>query len=752
MRIVIVEDHPMVREILVSALGGTRGYRVAGYDTAAAGIAACLDGADLAVFDHRLPDMTGTEAVRHLRADPMTEHLPVIVVTGDDDGATRLNAISAGATEFLTKPVNIDELRLRVRNLLALQQAQKNANDRGNLLETLISGSDARIAVADAGAPERPVLYVSTALQTMLGMGPVDMGRDAAAFLGLNSDPSEDRDQLQKAIRACQPGRFVVRCTQRGGPAFWNAVTLHPVPAAGAQARFLVASHQNISDVVEMRADLNRVEGRLSAIARISGAWFFELDAHLCLSYVSESMANAFSVEVATILGRHIDMLGIRLQDPALRHQPLSALLKGQDTRQLDALMSFKLPNGTIRAVQVSMVPFLDEAGGFAGFRGYAGDVSALAEARDQAERASKAKSAFLATMSHEMRTPLTAILGMSEVMAQSVASVQQREHLGMITDAAHELTTVLGDVLDVARLDDGPLQLPEAPFDPRETWANATAPHASLARGKALDVQISTIGDDAAPRLGDAPRVEQLLRHLLSNAVKFTDTGRITARMDLTDPDRIAFCISDTGVGMAAHQIAQAFEPFRQLDDGIARRFGGSGVGLSIARWLAQSMQGSLELTSSSGQGTTVDLVLPLKRAMPVNAGQRALADLGGLAVLVADDSTANRRLLDLILSGMQARVTLCPDGASALDAWKGTEFDLLLLDINMPFMAGTDLMREIRRLESEARKDPVPAVAVTANAMPEQVREYLAAGFDGCIAKPFTSGNLKKALADLN
>ena len=751
MRIVIVEDHQMIREILVMALKGGAGHHVSGFDTAAGGIAACLDGADLAVFDHRLPDMTGTQAIEQLRTDPRTEHMPIIVVTGEHDSETRMNAIRAGATEFLTKPVNIDEFRLRVRNLLALEQARKTASDRGNLLETLIAESDARIAVADAGAALPTVRYVSRALQEMQGLDVSDIAVHGDAFLGLQAEDSDQLGLLRDAIGKREAGRFVVRATPRQALPFWNAVKLQPVPAAGADARFLVISHQNISDIVEMRADLNRVEGRLSAIANISGAWFFELDADLCLTYVSVGMARAFSVRPEDILGRHIDRLGVRLQDPARRDMALAALLRDHDAPQRNELLSFRLPDGSKRAVQVSMVPFRDDAGQFAGYRGYAGDVSALAEARDLAQRASRAKSAFLATMSHEMRTPLTAILGMADVLQQGGASPQQQEHLRMIAAAATDLTGVLGDVLDVARLEDGPLSLGSAPFDPVAAWNSVTAQHAQAARQKGLAMHASVKGTGTGQRLGDAPRVEQLLRHLLSNAVKFTDTGQVTAELDLSDREGIVIRITDTGIGMAEDQIARAFEPFCQLDDGIARRFGGSGVGLSIARWLALSMGGSLDLSSARDQGTSALLKLPLRLAEPVASGARAFETLQGVAVLVADDSAANRRLLELMLKGMQANVTLCDDGDHALDAWQNGAFDLLLLDINMPRMAGTDLVREIRRLEAEAGKPPVPALAVTANAMPDQVREYIAAGFDGCVGKPFTSGNLRKALAEI-
>ncbi|MCH8465887.1 MAG: response regulator [Roseinatronobacter sp.] len=750
MRIVIVEDHAMIREILVMTLRHLEAYEVAGFATGQAGIAACLENADLAIFDHHLPDMTGTEAVEHLRADSRTQHLPIIVVTGEDDTATRLNAIRAGATDFLEKPVNLDELRLRVRNLLALHRAQKTAKDRGNLLETLISNSDAAIAVVDVNGPRPSLLYASKALQTLLGLGEDQALECHDAFLGQTAKPSEDRRQLETALQDKVPGRFIVQITPENGLPFWDEVSLQPVPGIGRDAQFIVISHQNISDMVLMRADLSRLEGRLAAIANMSRAWFFEIDNSLRLSYMSEGMIEDLGLKPDDVSGLHVDDLNISLEDSDTKGATLGTMLLPVRQPQLHDLRKIALPDGRQRMMQISMAVFHDDSGSFAGYRGYASDVSTLAAARDAAQRASRAKSTFLATMSHEMRTPLTAILGMADLLAHGGASPQQCEYLTLISKAAHELSDLLGDVLDMAWLEEGPLKLHSTAFDILALWQKITQEHQCLGQEKGLEMQITVQGAHADLRLGDAARFGQILRHLLSNSVKFTEAGAVRAALDITSPDHVLIKITDTGIGIPPDRIESAFEPFVQLDDGVARRFGGSGTGLSIARWIANSMQGSLTITSQPGVGTTARLHLPLPQTKAIPPKRRRV-DLGGRAVLVTDDSATNRRLLELMLRNMNARVTLCPDAATALQAWARTSFDLILLDINMPNMAGTELIREIRKTEAAAGRTPVPAIAVTANAMPDQVRDYLAAGFDKCLAKPFTSQSLTAALQDL-
>lgn len=750
MRIVIVEDHAMIREILVMTLRHFEAYDVIGFATGQEGIAACLENADLAIFDHHLPDMTGTEAVEHLRADNRTQHLPIIVVTGEDDTDTRLNAIRAGATDFLEKPVNLDELRLRVRNLLALHWAKKTAKDRGNLLETLISNSDAAIAVVDVNSPQPFLLYASKALQTLLGMCPNPAQESQDSFLGRAAKLTEERIQLEAALRNRAPGRFIVQITPENGLPFWDEVSLQPVPGAGRDAQFVVISHQNISDMVLMRADLSRLEGRLAAIAKMSRAWFFEIDHNLCLSYMSGGMIEDLGLKPDAITGLHVDKLNISLDEPKQSKATISETLLPVRQPFLNNLRKIILPDGRQRIMQISMAVFHDDSGNFAGYRGYASDVSTLAAARDAAQRASRAKSTFLATMSHEMRTPLTAILGMADFLAQNGASPQQCEHLALITKAAHDLSDLLGDVLDMSWLEEGPLKLHNTAFDLLAVWQKITGAHQALALEKGLDIQIITQAPQAQMRLGDSARLGQILRHLLSNAVKFTEAGKICAEMDATAPDCIIIQISDTGIGIAPDQIDTAFEPFAQLDDRVARRYGGSGTGLSIARWITDSMQGNLTLSSHAGIGTTVRLWLPLPQTN-TKAQTPEDIDLAGRAVLVTDDSATNRRLLDLMLRNMNAQVTLCPDAQAALQANALRAFDLVLLDINMPNMAGTELIREIRKSEAASGRQPVPAIAVTANAMPEQVRDYIAAGFDRCLAKPFTSQSLKAALHDL-
>jgi PAS domain S-box-containing protein len=753
MRLVVVEDHPIILNVITTALSAVPGYHVVACPTAASGLAACDAGTDLAIFDHRLPDLTGIEAVRRLRAEPLTQHLPVIIITGDSDTPTRLAAIQAGATDFLEKPVLIDELRLRVRNLLALREAQKQASQGQALLETLIAATGAHVAVADAQAPDAPVIYLSAPLAAEACVAGRAIHGRSLRDLWSHTPPSEGRDRLEQAVRDRAAGRFVLPAPRTDGEPRWIEVALTPVADGGRPPRHLVLHLQDVTDLVETRQANDRLSSRLADIARISGAWFFEFGPDLRLTYVSAAMARALGTTPEEITGQHLDALPVRLGNGG-RDQPRASTLLAPPHRALDhQMVSFLLPDGQLRRVQISATPFHDASGAFAGYRGHAGDVSEIARARDLAAQASRAKSVFLDTMSHEMRTPLTAIIGLSEALARDPLTSDQHGHLAQIGSAALRLSEVLSDVLDAASMERGKPGLQVAPFDPVPTAERALAPFREAARSRGLWFELSIEGAHLGPRLGDSARMARIMQALASNAVKFTERGGVAVRLDLSDPGAIRLTVNDSGIGMRPEDQQSALIPFVQGDDGIARRFEGTGLGLSIVQWLTDAMGGRLALRSAPGQGTTVTLWLPLALShSPVPPAPDRAADLSGWRVLVADDNVTNRKVLQLMLQKLGADVTLCADGTDALAQWRNCAFDLLLLDINMPQMAGTDVIRSIRSAEVNRGSARVPALAVTASACPDQVALYRQAGFDDCVAKPLTTATLSHALRRLS
>ncbi len=377
--------------------------------------------------------------------------------------------------------------------------------------------------------------------------------------------------------------------------------------------------------------------------------------------------------------------------------------------------------------------------------------ATALALAREaEAASANRAKTAFLATMSHEIRTPLNGILGMAQVMDADALSPEQRERLTVVRRSGQALTEVLNDVLDLARIESGQLELRPEPFALRELLEGCAQTFAALAQGKGLthDLQIAPAAEGSY--LGDAGRLRQILHNLLSNAVKFTEAGGVSIVAEL-DGGVLVLTVADTGPGVAEDEQERLFGRFVLLDDIATRRHGGAGLGLAICRELARHMGGDVTLFSRVGEGSAFTVALPLPKVAAAvtpteaHAAPHAPAEL---RVLAAEDNPTNQLVLRSVLRQAGIEPVIVDDGAKALEAWRSGAWDAVLMDIHMPVMDGLTALKEIRRLEAEGGLARTPVIALTANAMRHQVEHLLEAGMDDHVGKPINVGELLRAL----
>ncbi|TVP73025.1 MAG: response regulator [Rhodobacteraceae bacterium] len=752
MLIAVVEDNEVILSVLLSTLEVIDGCVVHGFDSVGGAFAGCEDHLfDLMIFDYRLPDGNGIDAIRKLRAKERYRHVPLVMLTGDNDIAVRLDAIRAGATDFLTKPVNIEELRLRVGNLLAMRRAQCAAAEREALLDAVIEASTASIAIGDATQPETPLIYVNAAFERLSGYSRKEVLAQNCRFLNAEPPGAQVRDDLRRTVAGRLAGQFRLRNRRRHGEEFWNQLDLRPVPGPGADARYIVATQFDISREVEARNSRDRIDARLSDIAQLSAAWFFELDSDLRLVYVSRAVSDALSTTPQELYGLTFEQIGGKIvidegRGPASLHE---RLLPRKALSNLPVMVT--LPDQSVLWVQTSVIPFYTTSGAFEGFRGFGSDVSEIVAARDAARQAERAKSSFLAMMGHELQTPITAISGLAELLESVENPAERQAHLATIRDAAGRLSSVFSDVLDQVQIESGQLTLAQSPFSMVALCEEVRTLFSTAAEAKSLALTLSVTGQGGAYRIGDPVRVRQILKNLVCNAIKFTEAGSIEIRLDLTTADALQVEVADTGIGLADAE--RIFAAFVQLDDGIARRSEGSGLGLSITRGLITAMQGEISVSSRIGAGATFRFSLPLPACDAVLPAERPQKiSLQRRHILVADDNHANRKILSMILERLGAAVTVCEDGAEALEIWEPHRFDALLLDINMPRLAGTDVMREIRHREAAGDLPRIFACAVSANARPEQVAGYLDAGFDDCIAKPIGRDNIAAMLSWLD
>jgi PAS domain S-box-containing protein len=383
-----------------------------------------------------------------------------------------------------------------------------------------------------------------------------------------------------------------------------------------------------------------------------------------------------------------------------------------------------------------------------------------LQRARDAAEAANRAKNEFLANMSHEIRTPLNGVMGVASALGRTELSQGQREMVALISSSAETLESLLSDVLDLARIESGRLELKPEDFNLEQSLRDVAALFEPSARAKGLDLTIEVAPAAAGLFVGDAPRLRQVMSNLVSNAVKFTAQGIVRIRLHAEpagEAAAIRVSVADTGIGFDAETAARLFERFEQADGSITRRYGGTGLGLAISRSLVEAMGGRMTALSLPGRGSTFAFEVTLRRSSAA-AGEPAPSPLpasqptalGELRVLLAEDHPTNRRVVQLILCAAGVDLTCVENGAEAVDAWAKGAFDLILMDMQMPVMDGLTAIRAIRERESHEARSRTPIYSLTANAMPEHASASARAGADGHLTKPISAEALLRAVAE--
>ena len=380
-----------------------------------------------------------------------------------------------------------------------------------------------------------------------------------------------------------------------------------------------------------------------------------------------------------------------------------------------------------------------------------------LKRARDEANAASDAKSAFLATMSHEIRTPLNGVLGMAQAMTRDELSPVQRERLTVIRQAGETLLVLLNDLLDLSRIEAGKLELEDGVIDLDQMLRGVQATFTTLASEKDVSLRVELAEAARGAWSGDPTRVRQILYNLVSNAVKFTAAGEVMVKVAF-EAANLVFEVADTGPGIPADRLGALFQKFVQADASTTRRYGGSGLGLSICRQLSHMMGGGVEVRSTVGVGSVFTVRLPLERSVaplaPAANGAEPMSELdvgrdaGAVRILAAEDNPMNQLVLKTLLAQVGVMVECVGDGREAIEAWATGDWDAILMDVQMPVMGGPEAAREIRAREVRERRRRTPIIALTANAMEHHRAEYIAAGMDALVPKPLEMERLLQAL----
>jgi signal transduction histidine kinase/CheY-like chemotaxis protein len=479
---------------------------------------------------------------------------------------------------------------------------------------------------------------------------------------------------------------------------------------------------------------------RLSTVAAFSGAW----SVMAALTWIHGSPAMKFAALII--------LFGLLLE--ALKYAVLSrAAFTALAPFPVAALILAPIVFGDFRGWELAFaVTALVGLGAYLANAAklMRANAHALERAQVEAQAANRAKSAFLAMMSHELRTPMNGVMGMAHALAATRLDRRQTDYLDTIVQSGDGLLALINDILDLSKIEAGKLELEVVSFDVAELGRQLHNLWIETARAKAVALVLEIAPDTPAWLAGDPMRVRQILLNLLSNAVKFTLDGGVRVAIGPGLGGGVEIVVSDTGIGMSAEQQTRLFQPFSQGEASTTRRFGGSGLGLSICHHLVTLMGGRIWVTSRPDAGSTFTVTLPLATAtapcapvpLPLPAG------LEGRRILVVDDNRVNQTVARALLEAVGAEVVMADDGLQGLERLAADHFDLVLMDVHMPTMDGIEALARIRA--GQGGPADIPVIALTADGMSGEAERLMTLGFDGVQSKPIQPAELLRAVAE--
>ena len=689
------------------------------------------------------------------------------------------------AKRFIAAVLKIDHYKKLLEEMSAINQRYDLATEATGigLWET---GQDGRI-------------FCSPRMREILGETDPDWRPTPKDFVSRIHPLDNDRalEAYNQLHQKDQAYKIEYRLRRNDGNYVWVHSRARLVLNSKGEKDRTVGVMEDISEAKERQLALQKSEARFESIAKAAGEFIFELDRSGVLTYISDRLFDVTGYKPEDFLGNHLSKLS-----PPNKKSELPTLgekLAKEQKELKDFEFEILNASGDLKWLNMNAIRIYDEENEWIGYCGSASDITErklrenelnatreqlqlkldelqdtterlelqaaqqiemaeqLAEARDKADAANRAKSEFLATMSHEIRTPMNGVLGMADLLLATDLSADARDKTQVIKESGETLLDLLNDILDLSKVEAGALELEIIDFDLEELLYSANRIWTHRFQERGIDFSIECTPDTIMGLKGDPTRIRQVLYNLISNALKFTEQGHVQVHIKQTPLEsemmETRIEIHDTGIGISQDAQEQLFEKFTQADASTTRKYGGTGLGLAICRHLTHLMNGEIGVTSEQGQGSVFWFTIQCEKSEysttyeqynePVaHADDADTKSFHDLNILVAEDNRVNQKVILSILTAAGVMPEFVDTGTAALEAAKSKDFDIILMDVQMPGMDGVTAMKHIRTLGGH--NEGIPIIALTANAMVGDREKYISEGMTDYISKPISPAEL--------
>lgn len=629
-----------------------------------------------------------------------------------------------------------------------MEEALRESARQNSQLAAAINNTTTGVIITDPTLPDNPIIFANPAFLAITGYTPEEaLGRNCRFLQGPDTDPSGVQ-QIHDALAQRRPVRVVLANYRKDGTQFWNDLTINPVFDANGELISYIGLQVDVTERRSAEEALRQREETLAGIISASPDIITILDMEGRIRSTSPATLDILGYAPEDQRGKSI----LQLTHEGDRHR-LSDLLRATITGRLQEAHlrhRYRHANGEWVLLESNTRLLTDSQGQFAGAVVISRDVTEqaqfeeeLRQAKEDADRANQAKSEFLSRMSHELRTPLNAILGFTQLLEMDSTTDDQRESVGHILRAGHHLLNLINEILDISRIEEGRLQMSIEPVLVEEVVQQVLDLVRRQAQQREIRIELPAPGIAGYYVLADRQRLMQVLLNLLSNAVKYNrDDGSVAISCELLADGKLRINVTDTGLGLNQGQVERLFTPFERLG-AEQSAIEGTGLGLALSKRLVDAMQGSIEVTSSVGQGSTFSVVLlsAQGRAQRLERLGADLAAVPGLRtedrqILYIEDNLSNLRLIERILERRtNIRLLSAMQGGLGLELAQEQQPDLIILDMHLPDMQGDEVLQRLQASPETAR---IPVVILSADATPGQIDRLLAAGATAYLTKP--------------